>query len=393
MAGIMNYLNSPMDMQQMYQPPNRMSVLAAGLQDLAMNMQGRQGGSLNSIQQNAVANSALAEKARQARLKTEQAEEQRKARQQIAAQIAAQHPDKPYLQGMIASGMDIPEWAAPSGFKPTTMMRNIQATGLEPGTLAFESAMQRQLSKPGTTINVGGGGPKLPAGYMWQNPDVPTQGVQPIPGGPVTQATQQEAKELGAFDASADMLDRMEGLVDSNPNMRLFGIMGQATDLATEATPYGAIANKAMELVGGGELSDAESEMMSLSEQLSNQLTAAVRGAAVGPQEQAKFEKQLPRPGQPEKTFRQNLKNTRRNLNILGDRRNKERNLTDKPSTVSMSMEEGDSLQSKIMDVSAAGYSVGLAENYTNLKDVPAGMVIITPNGKMVKDGKLFTLE
>jgi len=45
---------------------------------------------------------------------------------------------------------------APAGQKPTSLIQNIEATGLRRGTPEFQDALKKQLSKPGQTINIGG---------------------------------------------------------------------------------------------------------------------------------------------------------------------------------------------------------------------------------------------
>jgi hypothetical protein len=59
--------------------------------------------------------------------------------------------------------------------------------------------------KTGTTVTVGGG-PKLPSGYMWTDPENPSAGVAPIPGGPATQPTEGErkAESFGKIMQAAD---------------------------------------------------------------------------------------------------------------------------------------------------------------------------------------------
>jgi hypothetical protein len=79
-----------------------------------------------------------------------------------------------------------------------------------------------------------------------------------------------------------------------------------------------------------------EAEAMALSEKLSTTLLQAIRGAQVGPMEQAKFEKQLPRLGQPESLFNENIKLTRDNLEYLSKRRAELRSGSQPPPGIAM---------------------------------------------------------
>lgn len=71
-------------------------------------------------------------------------------------------------------------------------------------------------------------------------------------------------------------------------------------------------------------LSPEQASALSLQEQLSNQLIAAVRGASVGPREQELFQRQLPRLTQDPEVFKANARHTRRNLELLAKLRRKQ---------------------------------------------------------------------
>ena len=94
--------------------------------------------------------------------------------------------------------------------KQTSLMQNLVAAGLRPGTQEYQQAMMRAVNKPATQINLG---PKLPAGYMWTNPNKPGQGLTPIPGGPAEKATEGQQMAAGYADRMGDaavQLDQLE---------------------------------------------------------------------------------------------------------------------------------------------------------------------------------------
>ncbi|RKZ06640.1 hypothetical protein DRQ25_13490 [Candidatus Fermentibacteria bacterium] len=89
---------------------------------------------------------------------------------------------------------------APQGQNPTAMMQNVAATGVEPGTPAYQTAMSDQLAKSGIQIE------NYPAGYTGGLPDFqetykPTtfnvSGVDRDLGTPSQVATQSQFKRRG----------------------------------------------------------------------------------------------------------------------------------------------------------------------------------------------------
>jgi hypothetical protein len=67
-------------------------------------------------------------------------------------------------------------------------------------------------------------------------------------------------------------------------------------------------------------LTSEEAKVASNLEMLSNIMLAAQRGAQVGPEEQKRYDKQLPRLGQSDELFAANLSATKRNLGELTER-------------------------------------------------------------------------
>lgn len=85
----------------------------------------------------------------------------------------------------------------PAGAKPTSLMQNIEAAGLSPGTPGYEEAMRLAVMKPGTSVSIDTGA-KLPAGYMWRDSEKRDAGIKPIPGGPVEKEQRKAEYSLGS---------------------------------------------------------------------------------------------------------------------------------------------------------------------------------------------------
>jgi hypothetical protein len=112
----------------------------------------------------------------------------------------------------------------------TSIQKNLIAAGLEPGTPEFQAELLASIRKPvGTTVNVGGQGFKVPAGFML-NPDDPSGGsVVPIPGSKGGALSGEGAKLQEIARAGSDVVTQISAKIDS-------GEITQET-LAAAATP------------------------------------------------------------------------------------------------------------------------------------------------------------
>ena len=111
-----------------------------------------------------------------------------------------------------------------------------------------------------------------------------------------------ERKQAGQQAVAAANLDRLDELY-TGQKFKVGPVEGRK------------LAAKVATGVGG--LKEPEAEAYALTENLSVSLLAAIRGAQVGPKEQAIFERQLPRLNQPDAVFKNNLELTKRNLDML----------------------------------------------------------------------------
>src|SRR5690625_2409438 len=85
-------------------------------------------------------------------------------------------------------------------FSPTTLMQNVRAAGLQPGTPEYQQAML-QGTRTGTTVNVGQSeyGTIPPGWEIFTDPQTGARSMRPIAGGPVEQeAAALERKAEGA---------------------------------------------------------------------------------------------------------------------------------------------------------------------------------------------------
>lgn len=149
-----------------------------------------------------------------------------------------------------------------------------------------------------------GVGPQGPGIYQIPGRGVPGNAPQAVPG--VTPLpTTEEAKSVGQAENAQEMAGRLKSYLDAK-KIEVGPIMGRML--------------RAKASLPGDNLTPEEADVLSIEQQLSNQLLQAMRGAQVGPQEQARFDKQLPRVDQPDALFRANISNTMRNLDGLQKR-------------------------------------------------------------------------
>lgn len=138
----------------------------------------------------------------------QQAMQQQQARQQVFQQMG--------MPQSVATGFPgvadeyIKRQLIPETQKPTSLMQNLEAAGLVPGTPEYNLAILNSINKPLVQIQ---DGPKLPANYQWKDPLNPGAGVKPIPGGPATKATEGEASSAGFAKRMQEAETRMNQIV------------------------------------------------------------------------------------------------------------------------------------------------------------------------------------
>ncbi len=192
---------------------------------------------------------------------------------------------------------------------------------------------------PGTTVNVNSGGGSLaarapteadatalgmPLEEMNRRGIIIQKGVpKAVPSG--TKLSDSEFKQYSqALDARSD-LQEIQRLVASG-KVEIGPTMAARSAVAASPTLSG-VGN----LVGAG-LSADEATMASAVERVGTTMLAAMRGAQVGPMEQAKFEKQMPRLGQAPELFQANLTATQKNLEALVKRIEKRGGIASQPA-------------------------------------------------------------
>lgn len=90
---------------------------------------------------------------------------------------------------------------APQSIKPTSLMTNLTAMGIDPQSPQGRQIMMQQMLKPQTAVNMGANIPAPPSGWWYNNPNDPGAGLYRIPGGPAdveastTAATDERRKQ------------------------------------------------------------------------------------------------------------------------------------------------------------------------------------------------------
>lgn len=134
-------------------------------------------------------------------------QERRQAAQQAAKQQQAQQayvqqlPQELQALGGFAPNV-VANQQAQAAFaepqQPTTLQRNLQAAGLQPGSPEYQQVVMDTLTK---RRQGEAGSFKVPANHQLKNPDDPSKGVIPIPGSPAdpkTMTTEQRNKAASA---------------------------------------------------------------------------------------------------------------------------------------------------------------------------------------------------
>lgn len=103
--------------------------------------------------------------------------------------------------------------AQPQKVDQTTLVKNLMAAGVNPGTPEFRNAILENVNKPATQINMGDGNSyKLEPGYMMKDPKTPSLGVQPIPGGSKDTMTPEAAGKASMMISAEKKLDTVNSL-------------------------------------------------------------------------------------------------------------------------------------------------------------------------------------
>lgn len=131
---------------------------------------------------------------------------------------------------------------------------------------------------------------------------------QPLP-------TQAEANKIASTESSISIIDDLKSIMSGKNPPELGGLGNFVNEMKAGTGITGVLTRMFTD-----PLTVKQAKLLSLSEALGNQILQAVRGANVGPDEQERFERQLPRPGQPLTLFNQNIIQTEKNLRFLNQR-------------------------------------------------------------------------
>ncbi len=121
----------------------------------------------------------------------------------------------------------------------TPLMRNLIASGLQPGSPEFRDAVVRAETRP---LIGQDSGPKLPGGYSWADPNDRSKGVVPLPGGPddptTAKPTEQQARNAPLLESIDQSLATIDQLTNSGFDpARGGGWKGVAQGTAEEVAP------------------------------------------------------------------------------------------------------------------------------------------------------------
>lgn len=101
----------------------------------------------------------------------------------------------------------------PRIIKETTLIQNMRAIGLDPETPEGAQFAKDVLKKPTVVIKENEGLFKLPTGFMLADPNDPTKGVVPIPGGPKDNLTGENAGKAQMLRTARKAAEGIRGFV------------------------------------------------------------------------------------------------------------------------------------------------------------------------------------
>ena len=145
-----------------------------------------------------------------------QQRQQREAQAQTNKTLGFLQQQAPDLAGAVEAGMPVTEaWKAfmdrqkPASSNLTDDQREYEmarSQGFD-GTFMEFLVKMREAGRNQVNIDTGA---KLPAGYVWNDPENQDLGVKPIPGGPATQMPAELAARIGLAQDALTKLDRVE---------------------------------------------------------------------------------------------------------------------------------------------------------------------------------------
>ena len=229
--------------------------------------------------------------------------------------------------------------SAGGGQDLTALERQLAATGLQPGTPQYQQAMWKLLTTPKTNVetNVTTGKKEripipagAPSGAIWKNPEKPGEGMLvPDPNSPTqmrevphtvaTASTAGEATKEAQIQSVGGMLSRYGQLLDADDTDQLSGMGGLWTKWRARPEWQSATADSVANFFGN-EITPDAAEAIVLSSKIEKELIAAMRGAAVGPEEEKNFVPSLPVLGTPKMVQKINAKITEANIEYLNER-------------------------------------------------------------------------
>lgn len=143
----------------------------------------------------------------------EQARQQEAMRQQALGSMIQDRGMDPRLQYFQQTAL---QQMYPNQQDKDEVVARLEMAGFgKPGTPQFAEGMKRYLFKPQTAVY---NAPTPPAGYYFMDPNSPSAGLSPIPGGPAEKPTEGQQTAAGFFERMNDAADQINSLESSGLN-------------------------------------------------------------------------------------------------------------------------------------------------------------------------------
>jgi len=162
---------------------------------------------------------------------TQQAQAEGKTQRDLAAQLAANHPELGDLAQLVGSFGGKASDAFVGSVTPQKTSGDIlqfmqaKSQGLIDPDMSYQSFVEMKKQSP-VNVNFGDGSFKVSEGFMLKDPADPSKGVTPIPGGPKDALAGENAGKTQMLRSAAEQLPLIKSLIfnaDGTPNYTNIG--------------------------------------------------------------------------------------------------------------------------------------------------------------------------
>ncbi len=117
-------------------------------------------------------------------------------------------------QRSLLTGKVIADPRTPKQPTKTSLIKNLEAIGIDPNTPEGRELVKKSITKPGVKIDLNEGIPfKIPPGFILLDPKDPAKGVTPLPGGPKDTLSGENAAKASMLKTARTAAKGVRGLI------------------------------------------------------------------------------------------------------------------------------------------------------------------------------------